>query len=146
VKRLLAMTMLALTTIGTAAHAADTERREIADRERWCRYGSLDGQPGHWTETEVRKTIDCALDRWPADRATVYAIAERESGLNARALNTEGSGACGVFQHIGFTPRLQKFNQQVPQGNAGPSCFNGRSNVLVSVRIMSNSGFGPWGG
>ena len=133
------------TTMIWQVASAQTERA-ISDREKWCRYGSLDGQPGHWTADEVKKTIRCAARRWPVDLAKVMYIAERESGFNARAVNQQGSSACGVFQHIGWAPRVIKFNQQVPHGNAGPSCYNGRSNVMVSVRMMSNSGYGPWGG
>lgn len=142
-KRLLAMS-LALSTIAGAVEAAP---REIQNRERWCRYGSLDGQPGVNTKHEVRKTIVCFVERWPVDLEKVLAIAERESGLNPRAVNPT-SGACGVFQAIPtyWPARVAKLNQQVPGVNAGPSCFNGRSNVATHVRMMHNSGFGPWGG
>ncbi len=141
-KRLAAMTFALLMTTG-AAHA-DTAR-EVQHRERWCRYGSLDGQPGHWTPHEVRKTIICAADRWDVPVTTALAIAERESGFNARAVNSS-SGACGVYQAYpagSFTERVQKFNREVPNGNAGPACLNGRSNVMVHVRIMARS-LEPW--
>ena len=135
---------LATGTIGLMISPATAdEARAIQDRERWCRYGSLE-RGTFWTAREVKLTIRCAARRWPVDLSRVMAIADRESGFNARADNTEGSGACGVFQHIGFVPRVQKFNAQVPHGNAAPSCYNGRANVMVSVRMMHNSGFDPW--
>jgi hypothetical protein len=132
----------ALALAGSAVSA--TSAREINDREKRCRFGSLEGGVKYWTDRELKLTASCALRKWPADKATVWMIAERESHWGARAVNSS-SGACGVFQHIGWAPRVQKFNHQVREWNAAPSCFNGRSNILVSIRMMSNSGFSPWG-
>jgi hypothetical protein len=139
--------MTIATGVGMDAVAKRIDERAVADRDRWCRFGSLERGP-YWTPREVELTIRCAADRWNVDVGTALAIAERESHLGARALNPY-SKTCGVFQHVqnaewGWAARVAKFNRQVPHANAGPSCFNGRSNVLVSLWMMGRSGFGPW--
>lgn len=141
----LALCISLIGAIALSFTAQADERREVKDRWHRCRFGSLEGGTGYWTDRELRLTASCALRKWPADKATVWMIAERESHWGARAVN-EASGACGVFQAIPtyWPGRVAKFNQQVPEWNAAPSCFNGRSNVLVHIRMMSNSGFGPW--
>lgn len=134
------------TTMIWQVASAQTERAR--DRERFCRYGSLEN-PGArtWSDLEVRKTIACATDRWDVAFDTALYIAERESGLHERAVNTS-SGACGVFQHIPryWPGRVAHFDNVAPRWNASPQCFNPRSNVLVSVKMMAAGGFGPWGG
>jgi hypothetical protein len=144
---LLAGTLMTAAVGFMLAPASADSARTIQDRERWGRYGSLDGKPG-LNQHEVRLTIRWAAERWDVPVATALAIAERESGFNARAVNSS-SGACGVYQAYGpdpqrtFLERVRKFNREVPNGNAGPSCFNGRSNVIVHVRIMGRS-LSPW--
>jgi hypothetical protein len=142
----LALFVLLIGTTTTMLTANADTNAKIADREKWCRFGSVDGQVGHWTHHEVRATIACACRRWGVDFATALGIAERESGLNANAVNTAGSSASGVYQHImAYWPgRIAAFNRNAPGMNAGPSVFNARSNVLVSIRMMARSGFSPW--
>lgn len=142
-----ALLIAALSTTMIWQVASAQTSREIRDRDRWGRYGSLDGVQGVSSDEEVRKTIRWAAERWNVSYTTALAIAQRESGLNPRATNPS-SGACGIYQAYpasSFHDRVTKFNREVPNANAGPSCYNGRSNIIVHVRIMSRT-LSPWGG
>lgn len=114
-------------------------------REASCRYRTLDGREA-WSQHEVRKTIECATERYGVPFDTVLAIAQRESGLRATARNAY-SGACGVFQQIPtYWPGRRGHHNHVsnPRWDVAPSCENARSNVLVSVRMMAHGGWSHW--
>lgn len=115
-------------------------------RETSCRYRTLDGREG-WSQHEVRKTIECAVQRYGVALAPVLEIAQRESGLRAEALNPY-SGACGVFQQIpSYWPGRRSHHNRVSidRWDVAPDCTNARANVLVSVRMMSQGGWSHWG-
>jgi hypothetical protein len=113
-------------------------------RDRWCRYETQNDKPG-WSRHEVYLTIRCATRVFDFSLDTALNIAYRESRLNERATNPS-SGACGVYQHLPeyWPGRRDAFNHARPNWNAAPSCYNARSNVLVSVRMMANGGLSHW--
>lgn len=62
-----------------------------------CRYVRSDGRHGY-TDREIRRTIRCAVRRWPVPGGPSFAIAVArcESGFEAEAYNAGGYG--GVYQ------------------------------------------------
>jgi hypothetical protein len=102
-----------------------------------------------WTQRAVIRTIDCAERIWPTPGGLRMAlcIARRESNFHARSVNVY-SGASGVYQDLPSTWRA--FRARSPDNvrwyGIGPDVFNARNAVLLNLRVMHNSGLGPWGG
>lgn len=94
----------------------------------------------------VKSLIQCMAPRLDLSTSHALYIAWRESHYQPWARNPS-SGSCGVFQHM---PRY--WPGRVGHWYYGPrvaermSCYNGRTNVLVSLRMMRDGGYGPWGG
>lgn len=88
---------------------------------------------------EVKKLIRCATERWHVRGGARKAIrvAICESGLNPRAY---GNGNGGVFQQriVYWKARARQY------GMRGKSVYNGRANIIVSIRMAHNVGWGPW--
>jgi hypothetical protein len=138
---------LALVTSLFFAGAAQANAK-ITPRERLshCRYGSLDGNWKVWGTREVKRTIECAAQKFPTSLSTALYVADRESGFYARAVNPS-SGTCGIFQHMPqyWPGRVAAFRHAHPAIKISPSCFNARSNVLVAIWMAHTGGWGPWG-
>lgn len=108
-----------------------------------CRFDGL--QHAKWTVLEVKKTIHCVVSKWPVPGGYLKAaaIAYRESKFAWWAYNP--SGACGIYQHLmSYWPgRENTYDKNL---GLGESCYNARSNIIVAVRMVHASGWGPWGG
>lgn len=89
----------------------------------------------------VKALIKCAAPRLGVSTSTALAVAWRESHYQPGARNPS-SGTCGVFQHM---PRYWPERVRHFYWGHDPSCFNGRTNVLVSLRMVRAGGWGPWG-
>lgn len=140
-KALTAVLVGALLLIPTQSVSAHS-RQELNRRHQHCRYASYGDTWRHWTETEVRMTLGCVLDHNARiSRSHAIYIADRESSFYAYARNTS-SGACGVYQHM---PRYWP-SRAATFGFAGASCFNARANIMVTIRMVKQGGWGPWGG
>lgn len=95
------------------------------------------------SDRQVKRTIRCAVRRWHVRGGVRKAmrIARRESGFEPRAYNPSGP-YLGVYQHVrAYWPRRAR-----QMGLGGKSAFNGRANVLVSIKMIHKHGWGPWGG
>jgi len=129
---LLLPALLAVTLATFSASPAAASHRRI--RKTLC------PAHGHTGPREVLRIIRCATDRWHVRGGARYAIhiARRESGLHPHAYNS--GGYAGVFQqsvhYWGGRARTYGF--------AGASPFNGRANVIVSIRMAHSGGWGPW--
>jgi hypothetical protein len=94
-----------------------------------------------WRESkrEVRRLIRCAAERWavPGGPRKAIAVARCESGLRPRA---SGNGNGGIFQHrmIYWPGRARIW------GFPRTSVFNGRANVIVSIRMAARFGWDAW--
>jgi hypothetical protein len=112
-------------------------------RHEQCRYRHLEDGWG-WSYHEISLTIRCAVVHFPVyggfDKA--LSVAQCESGLNELAWNPNGHG--GVYQQaISSWPyRLRTLGP--PWWGLRPSIFNGRSNVVVSIRQAHLYGWGAW--
>lgn len=109
-----------------------------------CRFARYDGRVG-WSPLELRKTIRCAVRRWPvaggASKAIDVAICE--SHLNERAVSASGSYAGAYQQAVAYWP-TRYHNLRPRHFELKPSPLNGRSNVIVSIRMSHRSGWGSW--
>ena len=67
-----------------------------------CRFQHMDGHDG-WNVTEVKRTIRCAVNRWPVPGGLDHAmyIADRESNFQQYATNP--SGCRGIYQWLDST-------------------------------------------
>jgi hypothetical protein len=94
-----------------------------------------------------REQIRCAVARWrvPGGAAVALCIAKRESGLLPWAESGDGLNK-GLFQqHVhywdgnyqGYTRRWWDLPRRI---------LSGRTNTIVSIRMASDIGWGPWGG
>lgn len=97
-----------------------------------------------WRESrrEVKRLIRCAARRWnsPGGAAKALDVARCESGFRTDAYNP--GGYAGVFQHaVRYWPdRADRW------GFPDRSVYNGRANVIVSIRMArSAGGWAIWG-
>jgi len=91
---------------------------------------------------QIRQLIVCAANRWPVPggAAAALAIADRESNFQPGAYNPAGSA--GIYQHLlRYWP-----GRAASYGFAGWSAFNARANIIVTMRMVNQGGWGPWGG
>ncbi|HEV8564983.1 MAG TPA: hypothetical protein VGR41_08705 [Actinomycetota bacterium] len=110
-------------------------RRDSSISARFCDY--------HWREGpwHVKQLIRCSARRWHVaggpDKAV--AVARCESGFRPEAYNP--GGYAGVFQQATryWLDRSSRF------GFRHWSVFNGRANIIVSVRMAHRYGWGGWG-
>jgi hypothetical protein len=130
---LAASTATALLLSGTAgtASATATVPRRVCD---------FDWQQGPW---HIKQLIRCAALRWdsPGSPGRAVEVARCESGLRPRAYNP--NGYAGLYQQATrhWPDRAEQWGQQ------GRSVFNGRANIIVSVRMAAAAGsWNDWGG
>ena len=70
--------------------------------------------------------------------AMALAIADRESHFEPHAYNP--SGCAGIYQHqLRYWP-----GRAAAYGFRGWSAFNARANIMVTMRMVHLSGWGPW--
>jgi hypothetical protein len=130
-----ALTIAALLTVvpATVSHARTPEGRHQA-QTKICDY---DWHKGTW---HIKQLIRCAADHWnvPGGESTALAIAERESKFHPGAYNA--SGCAGIYQHmLKYWP-----GRAAAYGFSGWSAFNARANIIVTMRMVQQDGWGPW--
>ena len=90
---------------------------------------------------QVKKLIRCAANRWavPGGPEKALSVAQCESRFNPSAYG--GDGTAGVFQQkLNYWP-----GRAVAYGFPDWSVFNGRANIIVSIRMAHRYGWSPWG-
>jgi hypothetical protein len=89
----------------------------------------------------VKQLIRCAAEHWnvPGGADLALHIADRESHYYPNAYNP--SGCAGIYQHmLRYWPgRATSF------GFRGWSAYNARANIIVTMRMAHDGGWGPWG-
>jgi hypothetical protein len=102
---------------------------------------------GERIEDFSARMITCAAERWPvpggAERA--ICIADRESGLIPSASSATGL-YLGLFQHSARAWGDRFLEWTRPVWELKPNALNGRSNTIVTIRMASAEGWGPWAG
>jgi hypothetical protein len=98
---------------------------------------NIDWRKGRW---HVKQLIRCAAAHWhiPGGVETALAIADRESQFRPHAYNP--SGCAGIYQHmLRYWP-----GRASSYGFPGWSAFNARANIIVTMRMVKQAGWGPW--
>lgn len=90
---------------------------------------------------QIKQLIRCAAEHWnvPGGADLALYIADRESHFHPKAYNP--SGCAGIYQHmLRYWPgRAANFGFQ------GWSAYNARANIIVTMRMVHDDGWGPWG-
>jgi len=129
--RLMALTMIALVALMPVAPARAHTARPVAD---W-----VCDIPWAKSTYQLRRLIKCAAHRWkvPGGAHKALRVARCESGFDPHA---KGGGNGGVFQQrLVYWPGRAKH-----YGFKGWSVYNGRANVIVSIRMAHKVGWSPW--
>lgn len=113
-----------------AHHLSDNPRFRKCHSIRWER------GPRH-----VRALITCAARVWKSPYGPAYAVyvADCESNLNPRATNGPFRG---VYQQHSSYWRARVERYAAPLNST--SIFNAEVNIIVSLRMAVESGWGPW--
>jgi hypothetical protein len=97
--------------------------------------------------SKMKRLIECATDRWEVRGGTRRAIcvADAESGLHPRATSS-GGDFVGLFQHLAdaWPDRFDAWAR--PPWNLNESAMSGRSQSIVTIRMVNADGWGPWRG
>jgi hypothetical protein len=98
-------------------------------------------------QSKIERLIECATDRWEVSGGSQRAIcvAEAESGLNPQAMSADGTHV-GLYQHFAdaWPDRFDAWAR--PHWNLNESALSGRSNAIVTIRMVNADGWGPWRG
>jgi soluble lytic murein transglycosylase-like protein len=139
--RLLTANLAIAALLVTGALSAQPASALLRTREaarvsaRICDYRWKDGVH------QVKRLIRCAARRWHVSGGPSKAlrVARCESGYDPSAYNP--SGYLGIYQQA----KWYWAGRAVRFGFPDRSAFNGRANVIVSIRMAHASGWGGWG-
>jgi hypothetical protein len=116
-----------------------------ADRPGPCAKHREEDEP---TRRYMRRLIRCAANRWevPGGAETAICIARRESGLDPNAVSEPEGLYVGLFQHDVelWSDRYDTWTR--PAWELRPGALNGRTNAIVTIRMVNANGWGPWEG
>ena len=91
--------------------------------------------------------IRCAAAQWPVPGGAARAIcvARRESGL-VPTTSSPGGAYVGLFQHLAsaWQERYQEWAD--PGWGLKDDPLNGRTNTIVTIRMVNADGWAPWSG
>jgi hypothetical protein len=94
-----------------------------------------------------KRLIRCAAGRWPVPGGAEKAIciADAESHLNPRTTSAGGE-YLGLFQHSAeaWPARYETWTR--PAWGLDESALSGRTNAIVTMRMVNEDGWGPWEG
>ena len=95
----------------------------------------------------MKDLIRCAAKRWEVHggAAKAICIARVESGLNPKSTSSDGT-YLGLFRHSAdaWPDRYDAWTRRAWQ--LDPRALNGRTNAIVTIRMVSANGWGPWSG
>lgn len=135
----LAIGALTLGLIGPAmAHGNHGQLKWDSDRWKTCRLP-------YEHDKQVKKLIRCAVDHYPTSLKTAIRVADRESDFEHWVYN--GTCCGGVYQHhlAYWDGRVAAYNRAVGQKMRVKNNWrNGRSNVLVAIRMAHRHGWSAW--
>jgi hypothetical protein len=96
---------------------------------------------------KMRRMIRCATDRWevPGGAERAICVADAESDLNPMA-ESAGGDFLGLYQHMAraWPDRYDTWTR--PAWRLNTNALSGRSNAIVTIRMVNADGWGPWRG
>jgi hypothetical protein len=102
--------------------------------------------PGETVARHSKELIRCAVAKWPVrgGAARAICIADRESGLVPTAASP-GGDFLGLFQHMASAWDERYAAWTWPGWALKDDALNGRTNTIVTIRMVNDGGWGPWG-
>jgi hypothetical protein len=104
-------------------------------------------EEGETVRSQMKRIIRCAVDRWevPGGSERAICIADRESDLDPKAESANGE-YLGLFQHSAeaWPDRYEGWTH--PSWQLPESALHGRTNAVVTIRMVNAEGWGPWEG
>jgi hypothetical protein len=102
---------------------------------------------GESVEHHMKRLITCAAGVWPVRGGATKAIciARRESNLDPTASSRTGK-YLGLYQHqaSAWPSRFDTWTRR--RWKLKDDALNGRSNAIVTMRMVHANGWGPWAG
>jgi hypothetical protein len=97
--------------------------------------------------SKMTRLIECATDRWEVGGGSQRAIcvADAESDLSPQMTSTNGDYV-GLFQHLADAWPDRYDAWTLPRWNLNESALSGRTNTIVTIRMVNADGWGPWRG
>lgn len=137
--RLLILLLVAFAVVLPQAHLARANHRSGP-----C---DLHFEDGETIRSHSKRLIRCAVVRWPVKGGAKKAIciARRESNLIPTTTSATGK-YLGLFQHYKkmWPPRRRAWTHR--SWALKKTALNGRTNAIVTIRMVSANGWGPWKG
>ncbi len=104
-------------------------------------------QEGETVRQLSKRFIRCAADRWavPGGAEKAICIARAESGLLPDTVSAGGE-YLGLFQHSAeaWPGRYEAWTRA--SWGLDESALSGRTNAIVTIRMVNANGWGPWAG
>jgi hypothetical protein len=117
------------------------------DRTRGTGPCDLPRRTGESVHDHMKRFIWCAAGKWPIRGGYTMAlcVAKRESGLDPKASSTTGE-YLGLYQHLAtaWPSRFDRWTKR--RWDLKDDALNGRSNAVVTMRMVHADGWGPWKG
>lgn len=128
---------LVLAPSSLVAEGGSRQRGAVA---RHCRTSDGNG----WSTTDVRQAIRCASGRWrpPGGTSKAISVARCESSFRPSARNACCSGV--YQQHRSYWDSRRRQYNPHHGWRLGPSVYNARTNVVISIRMADHTGWGDW--
>jgi hypothetical protein len=120
-----------------------TISQAMVQRDAHHRTGATKICPIDWRQStwHVKRLIRCVAAHYGINQEKALYIAWRESRYRPSAYNGAGP-AGGLYQHLlRYWP-----DRAADYGFADWSIFNARANVFVTMRMVRQYGWTPWGG
>ncbi len=153
--RILAICMTVAAVLPAWAMAADAQGKDIhvASAVHAVSATTVAGpcylprRVGETTRHRMKRLIHCAVGLWavPGGATKAICIVNRESHLNPRAISATGK-YLGLFQHSAAAWPSRFATYTKPQWKLSGNALNGRSNTVVTIRMVHAAGWGPWAG
>ena len=97
--------------------------------------------------SKMKRLIVCATDRWDVRGGARRAIcvADAESHLNPMA-ESAGGDFVGLYQHMASAWPDHYETWTRPAWELNTDALSGRTNTIVTIRMVNANGWGPWRG
>jgi hypothetical protein len=105
------------------------------------------GSAGETVAHHSKELIRCAVAKWavPGGARRAICIAKRESGLIPTAASP-GGDFLGLYQHMATAWADRYTTWTWPGWRLKKNALNGRTNTIVTIRMVNGGGWGPWSG